>query len=146
VEISQWIQESQPSFAARGVKLEVEETWAIPPLEIHEESSGLIRRTLGNLAANSIEAGASSLKISGKVILEHFFVTLEDNGSGVPPEILDSLGKRPVTAGKEEGNGLGVFSAFEAVEGLGGMIDFSRIEPRGTRVILALPIRKTLLE
>jgi signal transduction histidine kinase len=67
-----------------------------------------VMRVLQNLIKNSLEAGASRVMVSirrtpGKAVL-----SVADNGSGLPPEILEAILKKPVESTKAHGTGLGM--------------------------------------
>ncbi len=67
-----------------------------------------VMRVLQNLIKNSLEAGASRVMVSirrtpGKAVL-----SVADNGSGLPPQILEAILKKPVESTKAHGTGLGM--------------------------------------
>jgi signal transduction histidine kinase len=67
-----------------------------------------IMRVLQNLIKNSLEAGATRVTVSirrtpGKAVL-----SVADNGSGLPPAMMDAILKKPVESTKPHGTGLGM--------------------------------------
>ena len=63
---------------------------------------------LQNLIKNSLEAGASRVIVNlrrepGKAVL-----AIADNGSGLPPDILAVILKKPIESTKAHGTGLGM--------------------------------------
>jgi signal transduction histidine kinase len=67
-----------------------------------------IVRLLQNLVKNALEAGASQVSVSvrregGTVVL-----SIADNGSGLPPAVLESILKKPIESTKAHGTGLGM--------------------------------------
>ena len=90
---------------------------------------------------NAVEAfdkgGTVALTLSrpdGRAVLE-----VEDNGKGIPPEILAKLGQRGETHGKTGGTGLGVYHARSTVESWGGSFKIESEPGKGTVVRIELP-------
>ncbi|MCL2704487.1 MAG: HAMP domain-containing histidine kinase [Defluviitaleaceae bacterium] len=71
-------------------------------------------------------------------------VTIGDNGSGIPPEILPRLFERGVTGGR--GTGYGLFLCKTVVESHGGEILIESKQGKGTVVRFALPVSEGQLE
>lgn len=103
------------------------------------------KRVLSNLINNSIEAlneesGTITVAVTGK---EGFIdVLIDDNGIGIPKDILLKLGSQPLTFGKtgsQCGSGLGLFHARRAIEQFGGTLKIESREAIGTQVKISLP-------
>jgi signal transduction histidine kinase len=105
------------TFTLRGA---AEETRSVlffdsPRIEIEGEAGAQITgvryeimRVLQNLIKNSLEAGASRVVVSirrepGRVVL-----AIADNGSGLPPEMMAIILKKPIESTKAHGTGLGM--------------------------------------
>jgi len=99
------------------------------------------KRALSNLINNAIEALGD--KGSVKVVLDskddQILIRVQDNGKGIPPEILVKLGQRGETHGKAEGSGLGLYHARTSVESWGGTIEMASEIGKGTTVTVILP-------
>lgn len=104
-----------------------------------------LSRVISNLVNNSIEAFERSI---GKVNIEIFStsdlitITVQDNGKGIPSEILTQLGQRGVSHGKQgthSGSGLGVYHARETIEAAGGRLMITSTVGKGTRITITLP-------
>lgn len=103
-----------------------------------------ITRIISNIINNAIEAtiheGTIFVEINDK---EHFiFVTITDQGKGIPEDILESLKVEPKSYGKENsksGNGIGLYSAYTTLRSMGGDLDILSKVNVGTRVTLTLP-------
>ncbi|MBV9575783.1 MAG: HAMP domain-containing histidine kinase, partial [Gammaproteobacteria bacterium] len=67
-------------------------------------------------------------------------ITIEDNGSGIPLDVLSKLGELGVTYGKRNGLGLGLFHAKQTVEKWNGKIDIQSLIHKGTTVKIYLPV------
>jgi len=106
-----------------------------------------LARAVSNLINNSVEAlpGSGLVSIQLKADDEFNKITIQDNGRGIPPEVLSKLGARGVTHGKENtesGSGLGIYHAKEFAEKAGGHFQIESALGQGTSVTLALPKTK----
>lgn len=120
---------------AAAVVYDIETQWVQAPL------TALVT-ILCNLLDNSIEATACA---PGAVRIEarrqHHMVRFRviDRGTGMPEQVLHALGHRSVTAGKRDGNGLGVLGAAHTARSLGGALRFQLPPEGGTTAELLLP-------
>jgi two-component system, sporulation sensor kinase A len=93
-----------------------------------------------NLLKNAIESmdkdGEIHIKIGTRD--DTVIIDLKDQGCGIPPERLKTLGE-PFYTTKEKGTGLGLMVCFKIIEEHGGTIQFSSVEKEGTRVEIELP-------
>lgn len=103
-------------------------------------------RILSNLINNSVEAFSDA---TGKVTIfirrydQKVSVVVQDNGKGVPPEILAKLGEQGVTHGKDgtqSGSGLGVWHAKSTIESIGGQFQVLSKIDHGTQIMMTLPV------
>lgn len=101
------------------------------------------KRAISNFINNSIEAmsgltGKVELKLSsddfGNVVLDVF-----DQGIGMPPHVISKLGEHGYTFGKENGNGLGLFHAFNLINSSHGKIEIKSKHLEGTHIRISLP-------
>lgn len=98
------------------------------------------KRALSNLINNSIESLSDVGNIDVRLIQEaqKVAVEIEDNGRGMPPEVLSRLGQRGVSFGKVDqpsaGNGLGWYHAKKVIEQAKGQIEVSSEEGLGTKI------------
>jgi len=104
------------------------------------------KRVLSNLVNNSVEALSSHtgyVKISLFDIGTNINIQIQDNGSGIPEDILEKLGQKGTTFGKEKhlssGSGLGFYNAKKTIDGYGGEITVHSKEKIGTTVEIKLP-------
>jgi len=95
-------------------------------------------RILLNLYKNSVEAILDEGTISTRIYSDNDFVTLEieDNGKGMPKHVLEKLGQKGISYGKEAGTGLGVYDAFEQFNKWNIGIKYETTEASGTVVKL----------
>ncbi len=103
------------------------------------------RRVLSNLIDNSVEAieGAGEIRISLAQTNDgqRIQLQIEDNGRGIPAEVLRRVGDRGLSVGKRGGSGLGLFHAKQALEQWNGSLELRSPlrDSRGTCAILELP-------
>lgn len=104
-----------------------------------------LKRALSNSITNAVEAFPESY---GKVLLSlkstdrAVVLTINDNGKGIPPHVLERLGQIGVTHGKDgtqSGSGLGVYHAKNTVESFGGKFQIESRENVGTKIIMTFP-------
>jgi len=100
-----------------------------------------MERVFDNLITNSIQAmpAGGTVRISARNAGDVVLIDVEDTGPGIPSQIRDRLFERFVTAGKENGLGLGLAVSRQTVLDHGGEM---WIEPAaGARFVIRLPRR-----
>lgn len=102
--------------------------------------AGTLQSVFASLIDNSVEAAATLIEV--EVLREErtLKIVVSDNGKGIPAKILPLLMKEGATFGKEDGNGIGLLHAREALEGIGGSLALSSEERKGTKVHLSIPL------
>jgi signal transduction histidine kinase len=89
-------------------------------------------RVFTNLIHNSVEALTnkidSRINMSAKITGKFLEVILKDNGPGFPEEVLNLIGKIKVTAGKQNGNGIGLYTAHNYISSIGGNLEISNTQ------------------
>jgi len=107
----------------------------LPPVRGDEH---YLSQVFVNLMTNSVKAGASRVKISGRTADSAVWVEVEDDGSGIPPEVLPRLFEPFfTTAAPGAGSGLGLALCHATMERFGGAIAArNRQSGRGTVVEL----------
>ncbi len=98
-----------------------------------------LTRTLRDLMNNAAAAGTHKIVISAHVTNDRCKISIEDDGPGMPPAVLERLGE-PYFTTKPGGLGLGVYLATVFTEAIGGTIDVDSHLGKGTRVTLDLPV------
>lgn len=104
-----------------------------------------LARVLSNLINNSIEAieNRGQIQIQSRCTSQKFEITIQDNGIGIPGEILEKLGREPVSFGKQRsqsGFGIGVYHAFKSIEAMGGRLSIESKLGSGTKVVISFPV------
>jgi signal transduction histidine kinase len=93
-----------------------------------------------NLITNALEAmpGGGEIRIGAMADGDDVLVAIEDTGPGIPHQIRDKVFEPFVTAGKENGLGLGLAFSRQAVRDQGGDM---WIEPAaGARFVIRFPL------
>jgi len=128
-----------PEFERAGIDLVTEFAPGIPDVRL---DAGVVQQAMMNLLRNALEAcekggwvavGTSPAGVVGEGVC----VTIEDNGSGIPPEVLPKLFV-PFTTTKAKGTGLGLSLAKKFVEAHGGTVSIESLG-KGTRARIVLP-------
>ena len=125
-------------LASTGIEI----CFAAEPAEIEIDSMRL-QRVVQNLVNNAVEA----LRATPKPRIEikawkkdsTFYLTVKDNGSGIPAAIQDRLFDPFVTHGKSEGIGLGMAIVRNIVTAHGGAITFETAPNQGTSFLIRIP-------
>jgi hypothetical protein len=104
-------------------------------------NSSLFKRILINLINNAIEAKPKSNAIHIKLGCTDSSVqiSINDDGKGIPKNILSKLGKEEVTHGKDDGHGIGLYHATQTVTSWGGKLKILSEDGHGTTISIILP-------
>ena len=104
-----------------------------------------LKQVLLNIAKNSIEAmnEGGILEIYQDFNERIAWVTIKDNGPGIPKDILNNI-FRPFFTTKPEGSGLGLSVSSSIVKNMGGKLLIDSKEGQGTRVKIIFPIFKSI--
>lgn len=99
-----------------------------------------VKRSLSNIINNAVEALVENgtVFIRLKAAGENIVISVEDNGSGIPQNILGKVVLENFSYGKEVGSGLGLFYANRLIESYGGTLNISSREGEGTVVTIVL--------
>lgn len=98
-----------------------------------------LTRALGNLLQNAAEAGAGSILFSASADAKgQVYITLADNGAGIPAEALEKAWT-PFYSTKPDHHGLGLPAALHVITQLQGQIQLRSQEGAGATVHITLP-------
>ena len=102
--------------------------------------SDILKRILGNLVINAVQAmpKGGKLSIHAYKEAEDSIITVEDTGVGIPKEVKDKL-FTPLFTTKSKGQGFGLAVVKRMTESLGGTVKFESEEGRGTKFIIRFP-------
>jgi signal transduction histidine kinase len=104
-----------------------------------------LRQALLNVVLNAIQAsprGATVRLAVSKSCGEGARITVNDDGTGMSPEVIDRI-RKPYFTTKDGGTGLGVAVARGLVEQHGGRMEFKSVPGTGTTVTITLPMKAT---
>ncbi len=102
-------------------------------------------QALTNLLDNAVEAGAMTIRLAAAMEGTTLVLTVEDDGSGFPAEVLASLGRPYNTSKDRRGAGLGLFLATNVLRTLGGTLQARNRSGGGAETILRLPLASLAL-
>lgn len=101
------------------------------------------KRLISNLVNNAVEAfagGAGAVSVGLTSRDGRARVTVQDDGKGIPTEVLPRLGRRGETHGKTAGSGLGLYHARACAESWGGSLELASEVGKGTTATVVLPL------
>lgn len=95
-----------------------------------------------NLATNARDAmpDGGVLKISGRLRDDRVEFRVEDNGSGIEPQLLGRIFEPFYTTKAQSGTGLGLFSVQKVLQDHGATIEVESRPGRGTTFVLSFPV------
>lgn len=143
--ISQLLQMSKEAADKPGVEIDLDLDPLPPVLLDREKLTFAIRQILENAFKFSGETGR--VAVSLKELEETFRITVEDKGVGIAREDLPKVFEKffqvdSARTGQIRGFGLGLYYAKEFVRLHGGTIAIESEPGKGTRVTVAVPLRK----
>jgi signal transduction histidine kinase len=112
-------------------------------------SPSQINQVFLNLVSNAAQATGDDGVITLRTAVQgsNVRVEVEDNGSGIPADVLPKIFDPFFTTKKVgEGTGLGLSIAYKIIAEHGGRIEVDSVVGRGTRFIITLPAEVTQSE
>jgi signal transduction histidine kinase len=100
------------------------------------------KRVLSNLINNAVESlggNPGTVRVTASALDGQILVAVNDDGKGIPPDVLAKLGQRGASFGKAGGSGLGLHHARSSAESWGGRLEIASEIGEGTTVTIALP-------
>lgn len=98
------------------------------------KEGGILKVKAYNLEAPSLSESSLSTTDAGTRVA----IDLDDEGDGIPPEIIEHLFE-PFTTTKENHSGFGLFTAYALTQKIKADLLLQNLQPRGTRVQILLP-------
>lgn len=124
----------------------IEDNFLQNPIVIAEETK--LKRIISNLLNNSFEA--RNTENDGKILIrilnknDTTLLNISDNGKGIPVHILEKIGIKGFSYGKENistaGSGIGLHYAIETLKDWGGDLKISSIHNQGTQISLEFKV------
>ncbi|HEY8987679.1 MAG TPA: ATP-binding protein, partial [Candidatus Limnocylindrales bacterium] len=131
--------------AARGAGIQVEADIddSLPLLDVDPVR---IREVLSNLVGNAIRhtPAGGTIQVSGRLDGDSVELVVADNGSGIEPDLLPHVFERFSRSATTGGSGLGLAIARGLVELHGGTIAATSRPGGGTRIVVRLPLDRTV--
>ena len=132
----------EPLMQKSGVQLQVDVDEKIPILFVDRYR---VQTALFNLIQNALEAMSGGGKISVRAMAvpqdNAVAITVQDNGPGIPPELLARVCEPFFSTHTDEGlRGLGLAIVQDIVKVHGGKIEMKSGPSEGTQIILYFPI------
>jgi signal transduction histidine kinase len=120
----------------------------VPPVEANIDARNL-ESAIYNLLFNACQAATRStrvpeVKVHVSEVDEQIYVTISDNGPGIPASVRRTLFDPFVTAGKPNGTGLGLTLARRIAEEHGGSVRLVESNPGRTAFTLSLTKNRSL--
>lgn len=106
----------------------------------------ILERILFNILNNAKEAIDATKCVQGSICLSlekqgtNMAVTVSDNGSGMAEEVKAKIGKEEVSLNKENGHGIGLYSAIKTIVSWNGSYSIDTNPNKGTQFTIYLPI------
>ncbi|MCX8056489.1 MAG: ATP-binding protein [Ignavibacteria bacterium] len=97
-----------------------------------------LKRVFINIIKNSIQANSTKIKLKLYKDANYCFINVEDNGSGIPEDLLDKIFD-PNFSTKTEGSGLGLPIVKRILNDINGTIEIKSEVGKGTIVMIAIP-------
>ncbi|MBI5834050.1 MAG: HAMP domain-containing histidine kinase [Armatimonadetes bacterium] len=116
-------------------------------LDIQAESAAFdplqVDRALSNLIANARDAmpEGGTLTLRAASDAQFVYLSVQDTGVGMSPEVRKRLFEPFFTEGKVKGTGLGTAIVQRVAEGHGGQVEVLTAEGQGTTMTVCLPLR-----
>jgi two-component system, OmpR family, sensor histidine kinase BaeS len=102
---------------------------------------GRMRGVLGNLVSNALAhaRAGGTIRIQGAAADRWVLLTVRDDGTGIPAELLPRVFDRFVKGQASSGSGLGLAIVRDVVEAHGGSVTAASSASEGTAITLKLP-------
>lgn len=132
----------EPLFDAKSVKLELEIYGGEHLLSVQRDQ---IRGGIVSLLENALQVSeeGQSVRIRAKAAHARLDVTIDDDGPGIAPDMMQRLFE-PFATGSARGTGLGLAIAKAAVEAHRGQIQAENRNDGGARFHIVLPVLEQL--
>lgn len=102
------------------------------------------KRALLNITSNSVDSTRNNqnnlIQLTFKNTEEDILITIQDNGRGIPQNILSNITKENFTFNKEKGTGKGLYQVKKFVENHSGKLNIQSQENKGTTLTLTFPL------
>ncbi|WP_080843681.1 PAS domain-containing sensor histidine kinase [Cytobacillus gottheilii] len=122
-----------------NVEIKIVNDEEIPPVSC---IANQLKQVFINLIKNALE----SMQNGGEVLVnvhikdeQNLFISIADQGEGIPEDILSNIGL-PFYTTKQKGTGLGMMTSLRIIEAHNGTMDITSAVGKGTIVSISLPL------
>ena len=90
---------------------------------------------------SGIENYEPTVSVSTKKINDNVFISVKDNGNGIPQKVLDKIFQPFFTTKPTgQGTGLGLSMSYDIVKAHGGDLNVETKEGEGSKFIISIPV------
>ena len=143
VNITELIDEISYLYSDQRIEIQKIYPNKIKELKIDENK---FRQVLINIFDNSKAATENTkhpkIVITVKCNKNFIMLKFEDNGIGIPKEIMEKI-YEPYVTSKKTGTGLGLAIVHKIIEEHSGSIEINNIKPNGVSILITLPFSET---
>lgn len=128
----------EPSMSEKGITIGLRCEGEVKVLA----DAALLHRMIANLLDNELKhlPHACQVTISVRQEDDHASLTLEDNGPGFDPSVLQNVFERRVKGRNSDGHGLGLAFVDAVARAHGGAAKAANREDGGARIVITLPL------
>lgn len=144
IDVKEFFEGIRRSFAIYAAELSMPEdiiSYTIPVGMTIEADKALLNRVITNMLRNALEAVASVPEPHIQLTVSHSdgrpFISVEDNGCGIPPEIMQNL-FQPFFTTKPGGSGIGLCLSRQIARLHGGDFTLVSSPGHGTKALVTL--------
>jgi two-component system sensor histidine kinase BaeS len=143
IDVAVLVNETLDAFSAEaraaGVRLTEHVDVNLPALNA---DPGRIRGVLGNLVSNALAhaRAGGTIRVEGVAAGSFIVLTVHDDGTGIPADLLPRVFDRFVKGESSTGSGLGLAIVRDVVEAHGGSVSATSTAADGTSITVKLPV------
>ncbi|MES2995495.1 MAG: ATP-binding protein [Verrucomicrobiota bacterium] len=127
-----------PELTARHISVELNLEKSLPKTAVDPDQFQQVFYNLIRNASQAFPGDGGRIAISSQTNDYEITFTIEDNGTGISPELMGSLFE-PYHTTKSSGSGLGLLIVRRIIREHGGDISIESRQEEGTRVVIHLP-------
>mgnify|MGYP006074087189 FL=1 len=143
INITELIDEISYLYSDQRIEIQKNYPNTIKEIKIDENK---FRQVLINIFDNSKAATENTkhpkIVITVKCNKNFIMLKFEDNGIGIPKEIMEKI-YEPYVTSKKTGTGLGLAIVHKIIEEHSGSIEINNIKPNGVSILITLPFSET---
>jgi len=130
---------ANPRIRDAGIKV-IEQYSGLPLIMGDPNQLKQVFLNIINNAVSSLSEGGGKVSITTGKNDDSVFVEIEDNGSGIPDDVLPRIFEPYFTTKRNKGTGLGLSISYKIIQSHKGRIDVRSREGEGTKFTVYLPV------